>query len=144
MRLCTSTPPERYWAWIAEYPYETSLVVICATQTATLASIYAAGSPLGYNTVPGWLTLAVGVMFAACAALLAAGLLVGTAGLMATALRATLIALLTLIGMVMPSGVTGPETVLIAQAVPLIVLTAARSCYVEKTWRVRTGRRDTI
>lgn len=144
MRLCTSTPPERYWQWVSDYPYETILIFICATQTLGLASIYAAGAPIGNGTVPGWLTLAVAAMFAVSAALLVAGLVVGTAGLVATALRVALISLLTLTGMVLPSGLTGPETLLLVQAAPLIVVTAARSCYVEKTWRVRTGRRGTI
>ena len=53
-----------------------------------------------------------------------------------TALRATLVAFLTLTGMVMLGGVAAAEAVMLSQVVPYIILTALRACYLESVWRV--------
>lgn len=142
MRLHTKAPPEMTWAWVARYPYETSLVVVCGSQTLALVTIYTAGLPIGNHSVPAWFTLGVAVMFAFAAVFLAVAVFIGTAGIVATALRVVLVALLCLFGMVLPNGVVGPESVLLAQLIPYLILTAARACYVEKVWKTRVVGED--
>lgn len=142
MRLHTKAPPEMTWAWVARYPYETSLVVVCGSQTLALVTIYTAGLPIGNHAVPAWFTLGVAAMFAFAAVFLAAAICIGTAGIVATALRVVLVALLCLAGMVLPNGVAGPEAVLLAQLIPYLILTAARACYVEKVWKTRVVGED--
>ena len=132
MKLCSRRPPDEYWDWVRHYPFELSLVVVTATQTLALLS---GGASIGNRPVPAWVTLAVAGMFAVCAALIVAALIIDNPGIMATALRATLVAFLTLIGMVMPGGLVSAEVVLLIQAVPYGILTASRACYLESVWR---------
>lgn len=135
MRLCLRRPHGEYWGWVRHYPFEVSLVVVTATQTLALLSLFSGGASIWNHPVPAWVTLAVAGMFAVCAALIVAALIIGNPGIMATALRATLVAFLTLIGMVMPGGVNAAEAVTLAQVVPYIILTALRACYLESVWR---------
>ena len=135
MKLCSRRPPDEYWDWVRHYPFEASLVVVTATQTLALLSLLSGGASIGNRPVPAWVTLAVAGMFAVCAALIVAALIIDNPGIMATALRATLVAFLTLIVMVMPGGLVSVEVVLLIQVVPYVILTASRACYLESVWR---------
>lgn len=135
MKLCSRRPPDEYWDWVRHYPFEVSLVVVTATQTLALLSLFSGGAPIGNRPVPAVVTLAVAGMFAVCAALIVAALIIDNPGIMATALRATLVAFLTLIGMVTPGGLVAPEIVMLTQVVPYVIITASRACYLESVWR---------
>lgn len=135
MKLCSRRPPDEYLDWVRHYPFEVSLVVITATQTMALLSLVSGGASIGNRPVPAWVTLAVAGMFAVCAALIVAALIIDNPGIMATALRATLVAFLTLIGMTIPGGFVAAEVVLLIQAIPYVILTASRACYLESVWR---------
>ena len=135
MKLRSRRPPDEYWDWVRHYPFEVSLVVVTATQTLALITLFLGGASIGNHPVPAGVTLAVAGMFAACSALIVAALIVNNHGFMATALRATLVAFLTLIGMVTPGGFVSVEVVLLIQVVPYVILTASRACYLESVWR---------
>ena len=135
MKLRSRRPPDEYWDWVRRYPFEVSLVVVTATQTLALVALFLGGASIGNRPVPAGVTLAVAGMFAVCSALIVAALTVNNPGFMATALRATLVAFLTLIGMVTPGGLVAPEIVMLAQVVPYVILTAFRACYLESVWR---------
>lgn len=135
MKLRSRRPPDEYWDWVRHYPFEVSLVVVTATQTLALIALVAAGSSIGNSAVPAWATLTVAAMFAVCSAIIVADLIIDNPGIMATALRATLVALSTLIWMDVLGGVTAAEAVMLVQVVPYIILTALRACYLESVWR---------
>lgn len=128
-------------AWVAQWPFEVSLVVVTASQALALGLMFVSGADMSHGVLPSWTTAAVSAAFAVSAILLTVALVVDNAGLMATALRATYVVMATLVGMVIPGGFTGPEVVMIVQVVPYIVLTAARACYVESVWRGARGLR---
>lgn len=135
MRLCWRRPHDEYWDWVRRYPFEVSLVVVTATQTLALIATFLGGSSIGNSAVPAWAKLTVAAMFAVCSALIVAALIIDNPGIMATASRATLIPLFTLLWMDMLGGVTAAEAVMLVQVVPYIILTALRACYLESVWR---------
>ena len=126
-------------AWVAQWPFEVSLVVVTASQALALGLMFVSGADMS-NGVPSWTTAAVAAAFAVSAILLTVALVVDSAGLMATALRATCVVMATLVGMVIPGGLAGPEVVMIVQVVPYMVLTGARARYVELVWRGARGQ----
>ena len=122
-------------AWVAQWPFEVSLVVLTASQALALGLTFVSGADMSNGVVPSWTTAAVAAAFTVSATLLTVALFVDNAGLMATALRATCVVMATLVGMVIPGGLSGPEVVMILQVVPYMVLTGARARYVELVWR---------
>ena len=142
MRFLPRKWPRKCPAWVAQWPFEVSLIVVTASQALALGLTFASsGAALTHGVMPSWTTAAVAAAFAVTAILLTAALVVDNAGLMATSLRATCVVMATLVGMVIPGGLTGPEVVMIAQVVPYVVLTGARACYVESVWRGARERR---
>ena len=127
-------------AWVAQWPFEVSLVVVTASQALALGLTFVSGADMSHGAVPSWTTAAVAAAFAVSAILLTVALVVDNAGLMATALRATYVVMATLVGMVIPGGLAGPEVVMILQVVPYMVLTGARARYVELVWRGARGQ----
>lgn len=127
-------------AWVAQWPFEVSMVVVTASQALALGLTFVSGADMSNGVVPSWTTAAVAAAFAVSAVLLTAALVVDNAGLMATALRATYVVMATLVGMIIPGGLTVPEAVMVAQVVPYVVLTAARARYVESVWRAARGQ----
>ena len=140
-RFCPWKWPRACPAWVAQWPFEVSLVVVTASQALALGLTFVSGADMSNGVVPSWTTAAVAAAFAVSATLLTVALVVDNAGLMATALRATCVVMATLVGMVIPGGLTGPEAVMVAQVVPYMVLTGARACYVESVWRGAHGIR---
>ena len=128
-------------AWVAQWPFEVSLIVVTASQALALGLTFVSGADMSNGVVPSWTTAAVAAAFAVSAVLLTVALVVDNAGLMATALRATCVVMATLVGMVIPGGLAGPEVVVILQVVPYVVLTGARAFYVELVWRDARGIR---
>lgn len=128
-------------AWVAQWPFEVSLVVVTASQALALGLMFVSGAGMSNGVLPSWTTAAVAAAFVVSATLLTVALVVDNAGLMATALRATYVVMATLVGMVIPGGLAGPEVVMILQVVPYMVLTAARARYVELVWRGARGLR---
>lgn len=128
-------------AWVAQWPFEVSLVVLTASQALALGLTFVSGADMSNGVVPSWTTAAVAAAFAVSATLLTVALIVDNAGLMATALRATYVVMATLVGMVIPGGLSSPEVVMTMQVVPYVVLTAARARYVESVWRGAHGLR---
>ena len=135
MRFCLRKWPRACPAWVAQWPFEVSLVVVTASQALALGLTFVSGADIPHGLMPTWTTAAGAAAFAVSATLLTVALVVDNAGLMATALRATCVVMATLVGMVIPGGLTGPEVVVIAQVVPYVVITGARACYVESVWR---------
>lgn len=133
--------PRAFPAWVAQWPFEVSLVVLTASQALALGLTFVSGADMFNGVVPSWTTAAVAAAFAVSATLLTVALVVDSAGLMATALRATCVVMATLVGMAIPGGLAGPEVVMIVQVVPYMVLTGARACYVESVWRGARGPR---
>lgn len=141
MRFCPRKWPRSFPAWVAQWPFEVSLIVVAASQSLALGLTFVSGAAMSHGFMPSWTTAAVAAAFAVTAILLTVALVVDNAGLMATSLRATCVVMATLVGMVIPGGLTGPEAVMIAQVVPYVVLTGARACYVEMVWRDTHGRK---
>lgn len=135
VRFCLRKWPRACPTWVAQWPFEVSLVVLTASQALALGLTFASGADMSNGAMPSWTTAAVAAAFAVSAILLTVALVVDNAGLMATALRATCVVMATLIGMVIPGGLSSPEVVMIVQVVPYMVLTAARALYVELVWR---------
>lgn len=140
MRFCPRKWPRSCPAWVAQWPFEVSLIVVTASQALALGLSFVSGAAMTHRAVPSWTTAAVAAAFAVTAILLTAALVVDNVGLMATSLRATCVVMATLVGMVIPGGLTVPEAVMVAQVVPYVVLTGARACYVESVWRGAHGR----